>query len=319
MPAPVSPPLDGTLGALEIGTFVGTFLFGILTLQTFNYYRQFPKDSKTLKITIAVLWLLEFAHTLCSLQGIYVITVTFYGQPPIEIIVNPPQTHIITILFSGGIDAIVQIFFGNRIRVLSGRSYVFFLCIGLAALRLACDVVLMSSFWKFKEGYAVLQTKEHWAVIMAETVSPVGDFLIALSMCYCLWQVRNSEFSRTRSMVDTLMIWTFETTIITSGAGIMQLVLFLTRKDLAFVALFLVQPKLFSNGMLASVNGRSRFRVANATFVESQDLAFGSSGTGSRSRTRREDEAHRMRNVVVHIAPTGTTTDEISQEKTEAV
>lgn len=52
MVSPHSPALDGTLGALEVGTVAGTFLFGILTLQTFNYYRRFPKDSKTLKTTV---------------------------------------------------------------------------------------------------------------------------------------------------------------------------------------------------------------------------------------------------------------------------
>jgi hypothetical protein len=44
--------LNGSLGAIEIGAVLGTFLFGIETLQTFNYYRNFRKDSKLLKITV---------------------------------------------------------------------------------------------------------------------------------------------------------------------------------------------------------------------------------------------------------------------------
>ena len=31
--------LDGTLGSLEIGVLVATFLFGVETLQTFHYYQ----------------------------------------------------------------------------------------------------------------------------------------------------------------------------------------------------------------------------------------------------------------------------------------
>ncbi|KAJ7760342.1 hypothetical protein B0H16DRAFT_1532009 [Mycena metata] len=50
------PALDGTLGAMEIGAILGAFLFGIETLQTFNYYRQFREDSKILKATVAVIW-----------------------------------------------------------------------------------------------------------------------------------------------------------------------------------------------------------------------------------------------------------------------
>jgi hypothetical protein len=32
------------LGALEIGSVVGVFLFGVLFLQIFNYYNTFPDD-----------------------------------------------------------------------------------------------------------------------------------------------------------------------------------------------------------------------------------------------------------------------------------
>jgi hypothetical protein len=45
--------LNGSLGALEIGIVLGVFLFGIETLQTFNYYRRFPKDSNLLKATVS--------------------------------------------------------------------------------------------------------------------------------------------------------------------------------------------------------------------------------------------------------------------------
>jgi hypothetical protein len=43
------PPLDDTLGAMEIGAVFATFLFGIGTLQTYEYYRLFPKDPAPLK------------------------------------------------------------------------------------------------------------------------------------------------------------------------------------------------------------------------------------------------------------------------------
>jgi hypothetical protein len=62
------PPLDDTLGAIEIGGVVCTFLFGIGTLQTFYYYGHFSTDSKLLKsavccsIAVAVKnWSLKFS------------------------------------------------------------------------------------------------------------------------------------------------------------------------------------------------------------------------------------------------------------------
>jgi len=40
------------LGVLEIGSFVGVFLFGVLFLQTFNYYNMFPDDGWVNKILV---------------------------------------------------------------------------------------------------------------------------------------------------------------------------------------------------------------------------------------------------------------------------
>ncbi|KAJ7144257.1 hypothetical protein C8R44DRAFT_143527 [Mycena epipterygia] len=95
----------------------------------------------------------------------------------------------------------------------------------------------MSDFWIYNAGFSVLQPKEYWVVIASCTLSPIGDIVVAVSISYCLWQLRKSEFNRTRSMADTLIIWTCETTLITSVAVMLQLILFLTRRDLAFMTL----------------------------------------------------------------------------------
>ncbi|KAJ7440203.1 hypothetical protein B0H11DRAFT_2099985 [Mycena galericulata] len=255
------PALDGTLGAMEIGAVLGTFLFGIETLQTFNYYRRFPEDSKLLKATVAVIWCLELVNTICGLGAIYIMTVTFYGHAPNQHILNPPHTLNITILLSAPINALVQLFFGNRIRVLSGHWHIMVLCVVLTLLRFICDVALTIAFWVSPLGFSVLRANYHWEMITASSVGPAVDGLIAVSMCFCLWRVRGSGFKRTQRMVDTLIVWTVETTLITSVAGIMQLVLFLARADLSFMAFFFIQPKLFSNSMLASLNGRQRLRL----------------------------------------------------------
>jgi len=43
--APMIITLTNTLGALEIGAFLGVFLFGVVSLQTFYYYTLYPDDS----------------------------------------------------------------------------------------------------------------------------------------------------------------------------------------------------------------------------------------------------------------------------------
>ena len=44
--------LANTLGVLEIGSFLGVFLFGVVSLQTFNYYNTYPEDGWVFKTLV---------------------------------------------------------------------------------------------------------------------------------------------------------------------------------------------------------------------------------------------------------------------------
>lgn len=45
-------PVDPTIGALLIGTFISTGLFGIATTQTYWYYGYYPGDRKRIKALV---------------------------------------------------------------------------------------------------------------------------------------------------------------------------------------------------------------------------------------------------------------------------
>jgi 4-hydroxybenzoate polyprenyltransferase len=44
--------LDSTLGVMELGGIFSTLLFGITTVQTFNYYRDYPRDAVILRTVV---------------------------------------------------------------------------------------------------------------------------------------------------------------------------------------------------------------------------------------------------------------------------
>ncbi|KAJ7450744.1 hypothetical protein FB451DRAFT_1285015 [Mycena latifolia] len=268
--------LDGTYGALEIGVVVGSFLYGIETLQAFNYYRQFPKDSVLLKCTVAVIWFLDLAQTICTSNAIYLMTVTFYGRPPQEEISTPPRSLVLEILFAGVSSTMVQAFFANRIRIFSGTWYIMLLCYILMVPSLIGSLILMVLLSRSSSALSFLETQLHWEMIAFSSVGPAVDIIIATSMCFHLWRLRGSEtqFKRMRSTLDTLILWTVETTLLTSFAAIIQIVLFLVRKDLSFMAFYIIQSKLFSNSMLAVLNGRTRFRSYDQRTGVSEPLAF---------------------------------------------
>ncbi|KAK7008251.1 Saposin B-type domain-containing protein [Favolaschia claudopus] len=261
-PPPI-PALDGTLGDIQIALVVATWLFGIESLQTYNYYTQFPKDSVLLKGLVGAIWLLELGYTIVSWHAMYVITVTFYGRP--QHILAPPLSMVFPIFFNALIAISVQTFFVYRVKVLSGKWLVPLICCAMNLARLGFNMLLFGKLSQ-KPIFTLLTTTFNWEIIVVSSIGPAVDIIVAASLIYYLWDRRKTDFKQTRGMVDTLIIWTVETTLLTTLSGVMQLVLFLSRRhDLSWLVFFLIQGKLFSNSLMASLNGRTRFRAVPGT------------------------------------------------------
>ncbi|KAF7296867.1 Saposin B-type domain-containing protein [Mycena indigotica] len=255
---PSSLHLDGSLGATLVGAVVGTFLFGIESLQVFNYYYEYTKDPKSLKTAVATVWSVGLAHSVTLWHALYSITVTFYGQP--SHVLRPPHSLELTVLFSALTNITVQTFFALRIRTLSGHWPITILAFVLTTVRLSIQLVMMVFFWD-SPGFRIIYEELYWEMVTVSVIGLVVDMLISGSMCWCLLVKRHeTDFPQTRKMVDTLIVWCIETTSLTAAAGLLELVLFLSRPDLAWMTFFLVQPKLYSNSMLAHLNGRERLR-----------------------------------------------------------
>ncbi|KAJ7200537.1 hypothetical protein GGX14DRAFT_571944 [Mycena pura] len=234
MPTSTFPSPDGTLGAVQIGFIVSTFLFGIVTLQTFNYYWNYPQDSVGLKLLVGVIWLLEVGHSICGWAAIYSISITYYGQP--QHILNPPAVLGFLPLFSAIPIVLVQVntlrapqtyplrlisnfrqqwFFCLRIGRLSGRWHFARLLALFCAIPTVLTVVIVVMF-ELGPGFATLETgKGRLLMTIATSLLPSGHILLAGALCYYLRQLRYpSEFDRPRTIVDNIMIWTIETTLL---------------------------------------------------------------------------------------------------------
>ncbi|KAJ7861917.1 hypothetical protein B0H13DRAFT_2354910 [Mycena leptocephala] len=251
--------VSGSLGALENGTLLGIFLFGIETLQTFHYYRHFSQDSNLLKAAVGFVWILELGHTISAWHALYSQTITFYGQP--GHILSPAVSEETTIIFAALIYTVVQVsppyiytvvqtFFANRVRVLSGQWYIMALACVLGLLRFVGHAGIVALLLHYSRVTIVLEWR--WLVTASLSLDLSVDLLITASLCYCLWNMRSCESKRTRTMVDTLILWAIESTILTSAASVIQIILFMTRNDLVWEGVFVIQAKLFSNAMLAT-------------------------------------------------------------------
>ncbi|KAJ7224631.1 hypothetical protein GGX14DRAFT_426352 [Mycena pura] len=237
MSASAFPAPHDTLGAVEIGFIVSTFLFGIVTLQTFNYYRTYSDDSAGLKTLVHSCRLFEVGHSICGWDGVYSISVTFYGQP--QHILDPPAVVGLLPLFTAIPILLVQWFFCLRIGRLSGRWHFARLLAFFCAIPTTLTMALVVMF-QLGHGFATLEGgKGKLLMTIATSFHPPAHILLAFALCYSLWQFREpSEFEQPRDIVDNIIIWTVETTLLTCvfSFGYMILVM-------SWMAFYVVHPK----------------------------------------------------------------------------
>ncbi|KAJ7849414.1 hypothetical protein B0H14DRAFT_3668677, partial [Mycena olivaceomarginata] len=199
--------LDATFGALELGVLFSVFLFGVLTVQVYLYFVQYPKDPRGFKWMVAMVWILDLGHTIAICHCIYTITVTKYGQP--TIIILPPKSLDISIFLSGlhraagaGGFRSPRLFhspyFGATLSLLRfGGST------GLFAISLAGPTI---------QSYLI---REKWLIEAVVILGAAVDVILAVALCYHLSFWRKAGFRRTSRLVNQLMIWTIETGAIT--------------------------------------------------------------------------------------------------------
>ncbi|KAH9486169.1 hypothetical protein JR316_0000233 [Psilocybe cubensis] len=220
-----------TIGAIEIGVLVSTFLFGLVTVQCYIYIHRFPKDPAFLKALSGIIApfisstsncpltcrlqhrLLELAHTICICQALYEITVSQYGHP--ELLDIPPESLNVAVLFSGFIGPIEQCWFAHRLYKFSRSLPLPLFCTSLALLR-----------WIGSVGISIVALHRltvemyfaHWSWLLTAilVVGAGTDVILAAGLCWYLRKWRGSGFKRTSRLVDRLMIWSIETGLLTS-------------------------------------------------------------------------------------------------------
>ncbi|KAH7921583.1 hypothetical protein BV22DRAFT_1132172 [Leucogyrophana mollusca] len=105
--------LDSTMGALLIGSLIGTALFGLTLHQFFRYFRMYPGDPLRLKVMVAVLWALDSVHVIFIMHTCYHYLVSYYLQP-LELLTGFWSLRLV-IIINSVITTITHFFFAHRI------------------------------------------------------------------------------------------------------------------------------------------------------------------------------------------------------------
>lgn len=249
--------IEGIVGPHEVGVMFAIFLFGLVTIQAFIYFRKYPEDPRGIKVMVVVIWTLLFAHTIISTFSLYRRTITDYGQ--ISDLQQYPEGMCGAFSLSGLIGSIVQSFFAYRLYKLSSRLTIAIICWALSVVRLGTVLCISVTTC---QASSVHEYVDHWKwlVIFSLSISAFVDLMIAGSLSYCLWSRREDVFKHAQRVVDKLIAWTIQTGALTSISSILMLVLYAAIRNFAWVAAYLVISGLFANYLLASLNARNSFR-----------------------------------------------------------
>ncbi|KAG5642297.1 hypothetical protein DXG03_003041 [Asterophora parasitica] len=187
--------IEGILGPHEVGVMFAIFLFGLVTIQAFTYFREYPGDHRVVKILVSVVWTLLLVHTSISAYSIYQRTVKDYGRGNLAALDRYPEGMCGAFSLSALIGSLVQSFFAHRLRKLSGQSLTAIICWFLSAVRLGSVICISVTACQATSVRPYVEQWK-WLAIFALSVSAFVDLLIAGSLAWCLWSRRGHVFAQ---------------------------------------------------------------------------------------------------------------------------
>ncbi|KAE9396659.1 hypothetical protein BT96DRAFT_996541 [Gymnopus androsaceus JB14] len=260
--------LNLTLGPLLVGWAIGAFFQGVLTLQVYNYFENFPEDSKIIKCLVATTWVIDLVDLALVGSLVYKYLITDWGNlPALAFTTKETDLHI---TFDGLSSFLCQMFFIRRIWVLSKRNRALtgFLAVGsLAALAIgiAFTVKLFGSPF-LAENHTPSAAAEFIAILSLD----VGvDVIIGVLICYYLYS-GSTGFKQTKSLISRIVQYTY----------------LLMPSSNVFAAFHLNLGRMYTNALLASLNARTKLRSFNddSDFFEAhvRNTDFPMPGIGSK-------------------------------------
>ncbi|KAJ7825759.1 hypothetical protein B0H14DRAFT_2819515 [Mycena olivaceomarginata] len=282
------------LDSYFIGVIGVWALFGSLTIQLCNTTitntagRARNPDRVAIKTLVYVLYLVELAQTLVVTQFGWQCLILNFGNVD-DLIISPSYVAATPVL--NGIGSSHQGILCRRIWQLRPPT------IGRVAVVLIVAVSLLqfAGTLGVTVVYALLQT--NFAEITKVTMWLAGgfvcDIIIAGTMATLLWRAKHrSGFKSTETVLNRLIINTVETGAITATLALIELALFKTMPQTYYhITVEYIQGRMYSNVLLATLNGRHRSRNASENAINNFGTFTTQVTTGTELRRGRDNTA----------------------------
>nr|VWO98573.1 N/A [Ganoderma boninense] len=216
--------IDSTFGAALDGLIVSACLFGITLLQTFSYFRHYPKDKLYIKGLVILLTALDTIHLILCSRTIYWYLISNFGDT--DNLDRITWSMALQTDCNGLIGLIVEVFFARRVWMMSKNWVITAIIVTLACLHFGQSHApchrppqIPRTEWaplasQASESDAESTLRLQWETCLGLGAAAVADVIIAASMCYYLRKKRTG-LKRTDSVVSLLMVYSINSGLLT--------------------------------------------------------------------------------------------------------
>ncbi|KAM5544619.1 hypothetical protein V8D89_001517 [Ganoderma adspersum] len=265
------PSLADTYGAFFIGSCISLVLYGLTVHQTYRYFRLYPEDSMYLKALVMTIFLAETVNSILPVHLSYYHLVANYFNPlalasdTLSLRLLAP-TSAITILAC-------QSFYVRRVFLVDCR-YRLIVAGTIVLLIVETAFAIVLSVQAFKGHQMQDFVDMTWTVSVFYGVDMVIDSTLTGTLIVYLLRNRTGT-QRNDSMIQTLIVYTINTGLVTSIVGMLAFIFGLIMPgNLVYFAMGIVVTKLYANSVLALLNTRRYLSNDALDALDGQSIMF---------------------------------------------
>ncbi|KIM64657.1 hypothetical protein SCLCIDRAFT_613265 [Scleroderma citrinum Foug A] len=226
-------------------------LYGVLCVQVFIYFQNYPDDHVLLKYLVAIIWIVESVHTgfLISANNSYLIN----GFGNLVLLTQISWDLLASFEISFVVMFIVNLFFTWRVWVFCKKVWAVCLLLFLSIARYVMATVSIALGFYYST-WASFKDHAYLPLTITLGVAVFGDASMALILAYYLHEKRTE---RSTQLITRLLTYVVGTGALTSIVVTMELISILASPNtLLYISFGLVLVRLYANSALLSLNLR---------------------------------------------------------------
>ncbi|KAJ3722820.1 hypothetical protein DFJ43DRAFT_1158285 [Lentinula guzmanii] len=291
-PAAIVINLMSTFGAVMVGSFLSSILWGISTFQVYLYFvTYYDSDSWKMKALIAFLWACDTANEVLIIKANFRVPILNWGTFPALTTSNfESQSELMDHTVTEALVIIlVQGWFIRRIYLFNkGRWYMALLMLVLSCwLMIGTIVYLIFGYGRF---ISTLSTQKEVALNMTlRAAAVVVDIAIAVNMIYLLRAQNSVLFKSSRRMVNRILLLSVNSSFVTAVFATTTLILLASQpQNLYYCIPELSLCTVYFSSLLANLNARNYIRGEQNTINTFSSINFHTGGISLQTIPRQQ-------------------------------